>query len=312
MRPADLIQTTKAKRRTRGRGSHRRWLPAAMLRACFGSGEVKKKPKKKRTVSTISSSTHALSQQYQCSDTHLQKVRNTVAQACVDGQAEGIASVCDECESLDYGILELRWDETQTPVSVPEAPLAPGLPSDDTVAGYFPVVMIKGSLIYKKKGCDVLVEPLILGPMVLRESCSADELWRAIKTRLPPEVRRLLSQCDHVGILMGHDSHRANLRYVDASLATKEPDDTMLSSRCSMHQAQICLKDVYTLPSLSFHNELFCGCKILMRGHQLSSLKSRMNGLVRKVKVIYRKPSPANQAHARLVMELLFSTRPCS
>ena len=31
-----------------------------------------------------------------------------------------------------------------------------------------------------------------------------------------------------------------------------------------------------------------------------------MNGLVRTVKVIYRKPSPANQAHARLVMELLF------
>ena len=167
--------------------------------------------------------------------------------------------------------------------------------------------MLKGSLIYKVKGrATVAVEPLVLAPVVLRDSCSAVELWRAINLRMPSEVKSLMDHASHVGVLLGHDSHRANLRYIDASLATKEPEHSMISSRCAMHQLQICLKDAYTLPCLSFHNELYCACRIFQQGRQLGLLKSHMHGIVRNIKIDYQQPSPVHAAHSRRVMEMLF------
>ena len=86
-------------------------------------------------------------------------------------------------QDIDFVILELRWDESHVELAIPDSPLSPGLPSESTVAGFFPLVMKKGSIIYRTRNGRTHNVLLILAPVALRESCSADELWRALEQK---------------------------------------------------------------------------------------------------------------------------------
>ena len=140
-----------------------------MLRGAFGT---KHGSKHKQIFTSFSSSARAVSEQFQSSHGHLQKVRNTVAHVSLEAQASKIAAI--QPDGVQYLLLELRWDETHVELTVPESPLAPGLPSASTISGFFPLVMLKGSLVWKVDGLPERREPLVLAPVVLREPCCAE------------------------------------------------------------------------------------------------------------------------------------------
>ena len=62
------------------------------------------------------------------------------------------------------------------------------------------------------------------GASVLRESCCAEEIRLAVMRALPAELPSLMERCRYVGLVLGHDSHKANIRYVDSMLVARNPD----------------------------------------------------------------------------------------
>ena len=56
----------------------------------------------------------------------------------------------------------------------------------------------------------------------------------------------------------------------------------IMSSKCAMRQVQIILQDLYTLPEVSFHNELYCACRLLQQGLHFTNLKECMHDMIRK------------------------------
>ena len=130
-------------------------------------------------------------------------------------------------QDIDFVILELRWDECHVELAIIDSPLAPGLPSEGTVAGFFPLVMKKGSIIYRTRNGRTHIEPLILAPVVLRESCSADELWRALEQKMSSAAKDLLQRAEYTGILLGHDSHRASFVMITLDWPPKAPGSSL-------------------------------------------------------------------------------------
>ena len=84
-------------------------------------------------------------------------------------------------------------------------------------------------------------------------------------------------------------------------------DTQVLSSRCCMHQVQLCLKDVYLSEGLRFQNELYCLSHLLQQGTLLVKLRRRIRTIIRsKFKVKYSQPNQGWAEYAQNVLDLLF------
>ena len=62
--------------------------------------------------------------------------------------------------------------------------------------------MKKGNIIYWTRNGQTHIEPLILAPVVLRESSSADELWRALEQHIFVAAKALLQSAEYTGIIL--------------------------------------------------------------------------------------------------------------
>ena len=123
---------------------------------------------------------------------------------------------------------------------------------DHTEVGAFAVVLIKASLLWKEAGAASEKEyPFVLAPALLQGAADAEGLWSALQAKLPFKLNdsRFLNCAELIGLLLGHDSHKANTRLgenIQAILAAlQEGKAVVLRCRCGMHQLQICLKDIY-------------------------------------------------------------------
>ena len=104
---------------------------------------------------------------------------------------------------------------------------------------------------------------------------------------------------------MGHDSHRANLRYVKAVVSTKSGNCVVFSCRCIMHQYQVVLKKCYKLSYFSFHNQMFCISKLLRFGKRANSLRECMHSFIDlRFRNVYVKPPVSNKAWAQSLLAL--------
>ena len=306
MRQRDLI-ARKRDRITAGSGGHKRLLPQAMLRLCFGKrGRVRTRGKRASHGSPLASSSRAVAAWTEGGHSHVQKVRNAVSQVACSEIQKSMTAIFKK--QLDMMVVEMRWDETHVEVAIPEPPLADGIPSDKFQHGCFPLVISKGTLVWQEAGSSELqTQPIVVPPAILSQSCTTEELEQALQDKLPKSLAEMQANSALVAIILGHDSHTANIKYVKKLINTRAEGVYVLSSRCAMHQTQICLKDAYTLPCIAFHNELFCACNLL-HGKMGLTMKRHSTAILKEnFRVRHRPPpDPAWRRYAESVLDLLF------
>lgn len=296
-----------------GRGSGKRWLPSAMLRVAFGPCQ---------RASPLASSARRAAEDGLASHGHIQRVRNAVALTWLQLQDEALKSalvdrgVSDAVGAgtqdtpaalLEYSMCELRFDETHMEFAVPGPELCPGVPGYLQV-GFWPLLMLKGSLIWKEPTvAKEHVQPLVLPPAILPVSCTAEALWGAVHEQLPFTWQQLAEEAELVGILLGHDSHKANLRFVRALVANKPENCVLVNVRCCMHQLQIVLKDVYMLDLHAIHNPIYCISNLLAIGKNSRCLKEHMHKVLEERFVVrYTDPCLEHRQWASEFLRLVF------
>ena len=133
MRPRDLI----ARKRVRilGFGEHKRLLPQAMLRLCFGDRDRVLKTRG-MSSSPLASSTRSVAAWTRTGHSYVQKVRNAVSHVACSQIQKSMSAIFEK--KLEMMVVEMRWDETHIEVAVPEPPLAEGIPSEEFQHVFFP------------------------------------------------------------------------------------------------------------------------------------------------------------------------------
>ena len=203
-------------------------------------------------------------------------------------------------------MLEVRFDETHFEMKVPRE-----LHAQDAAlyeCGHFPLVMVKATMAWWYGG-DFPEESseLYVPPAALSESCTAESLWAALRQSLPVNWDEMARHCKILFLLLSHDSHKGNLRLVRGICEAVAPNVVVLSSRCCMHQLQLVLCRSYTHRAISYHNELFCLCKLLHHGAYMRKSRSRMHSILEdRFRVVYTPADPTNLAWARTLLDLMF------
>ena len=125
VRPEDRLDV----RRVQGKGNYKKWLPSAMLRACWGlRPKTYKPPKKQRprkrqrrkapvptnVVAPTVDSCRCFARFYRAGHGHVQRLRNACAQLYIDVQKARL----EELPHHKWGVLELAIDETEFKMSL--------------------------------------------------------------------------------------------------------------------------------------------------------------------------------------------------
>ncbi len=231
------------------------------------------------------------------SHSHVQKVRDTIAHRLLARQRDCIIA---NVHGSSFAVLEIRFDETHHEMRLP------GDGQGD--CGHFPLLMIKATLTWcpGKRSAPVTQE-LYVSPAALSECCAAESLWAALRQKLPCLWDALAKHVDMLVLVLGHDSHSGNLRLVRGIVATAPPNVWVVSSRCAMHQVQRILCATYRHRSLSFHNPLFCLCKLLHNGVYMKRLRKTMhNVLDRKFRVVYSRKNALATEWSQRFLDLMF------
>ena len=166
--------------------------------------------------------------------------------------------------------------------------------------------MIKGMLVWKYSEQPERVEPLVVPPAALPGTCTSEALWAALCQRMPVMWNDLAELSEVLGLMIGRDSHPANIRLVRSIIAHKSPNVLVLDARCCMHQLQISLKEVYCLPALACHNEIFCIAKLLNQGKILRMVRKHAHLIIDGMQIKYTKPNAAARAYAQMMLDLTF------
>ena len=315
VRAGDIIdlESHHERRRRLGRGGHRRWTARAMLLNSFG--KVKKrsqkdvnrllKRKRRRPKAAVTASTRASADHVDAGHSHLQSVRNTVAQKLVTAVERGVREILERGPELC--VLDVRFDETHFEMKLPRETYAN---FDATLYenGHFPLVMIKATLSWWfGGGFPEESAELLVPPAVLSECCSAESLWAALRHALPTTWDELARHCKLVVLLLSHDSHAGNLRLVRGICESAPPNVLVLSSRCAMHQLQLVLSATYIHRAITFHSELFCMCKLLHHGVYMRKLRAHMHCVLdERFRVVYTPTNPDDLAWSSKFAHLMF------
>ena len=108
-------------------------------------------------------------------------------------------------------------------------------------------------------------------------------------------------------VLLGHDAHKGNLRLFRAITESAPSNVIVWSSRCCMHQLQLALSVLYKSRGLSFHNPLFCLCKLVHQGTYMKRLRELMHkALDAKFRVVYTRPCPDATEWSRRFLDLVY------
>jgi hypothetical protein len=208
-------------------------------------------------------------------------------------------------EPLAHSIIELRLDETHFDVAV-ESGTKPQVKDGKGR----PVVQFKGTKVWKGHANGVPVheeQPLVLPPAVLSQAANAQLLYAAVRSKLPASWDRLLRGCEILGIILGHDSHPANGRLFYGLVQVLDDRVIVPSCRCTMHQLQICIKDLYLLSFIRIHDPIFCMTKLLGLGRHADEFELQVKRLFfARFNLKHGKPDPLWRRFAELLLELIF------
>jgi len=196
VRQVDLIKVPgcRTQRGLKGSGAHRRWTAKAVLCTAFGKMHAqwrqrikaaragRKRKARSRLTSAVASSARAAAATADGSHGHVQRVRDAVSHLLMTGQRQGISQMLQLRPS--FAVLEVRFDETHHEMKVPRCSEHDSGVSYE--AGHYPFVIIKGSLSWSPQGSrQIARQELVISPIALSESCTAESMWAALRNRLP-------------------------------------------------------------------------------------------------------------------------------
>ena len=192
---------------------------------------------------------------------------------------EEVGSLSCSAIPLDHVVFELGLDETHMEASAP-GNLAEDL-TGNRVTGYFPFLVMRGSLDWQQAGLEARNEPLVVPLAVLGARADAEGLWAALNANLPIHWKRFLGKGKFVGLTLSKDDHRVNRRLLRAIIKDAKRLLFVLSKECIMHQAQIVHKDIYCLSFLQLQNPLYCIANLLQFGRHTYLLRKFLHDLIR-------------------------------
>jgi hypothetical protein len=252
VRGHDVIDPSEKKpAKVKGRGKYRHWVPPAVLRVCWGLRpprprhpvrRLSKKQPLHRSITPTVTSTNTFALLNFSGGTHVQQVRNAMAQHFLDLQVAAFRQlpVCDVM------FLELAIDETEVDSR------------QDLRSERCPMVVLHARVArYGTHQQPVMLELVIPSAMVL--STSSNALLAVILQRMPLSFQELRRTARSVVLILNSDSARSCVklaRHLGTSLPT-------IHAPCRMHQ--LCIAMVATLRMSGLMSAMFCAAHLFRR-----------------------------------------------
>ena len=301
----ELINLDERKRPIQqGRGAYKRWLPAALLRVCWGL-RPERRPRKKRLPATRLRSKSSLSaasqkrapaavavaslretaRQHQSSTTHVARVRYAMSELFMPIQEQELSML----QRVEEQWIEIALGETQEPVHM----------QTKSESAQVMVIHMK-FLRLPAKGAELQMFRVVLPTVVLPGTATADILG-GLFARLPLALEQLKAVAERTTFLLNTDSFGSCLKLVKCLRA----NHACLSCPCRMHQ--LCISMTASIAQSGLMASLFCGALLLRRSRLQKTLRARLERYVaEKLRIEYDPPSPPAVSHARAVWDLLW------
>lgn len=280
----------KRPKRIPGRGRWRHWLPAAILRCCWGLRPqprslcrararctTKRPPPTK--PSPLVASARCVASFYRAGHAYVQDIRNAVARKYVVLQRQAF----DAMGQFDSGIFQIALDETEMPLAL----LAVGTKAH--------VIVIHARLTMRR-GQQVEHIEVVVPPAAL-ESTSAAHLLRALQARMPFSVAEVTGKCrGELTMVLSTDSGRSCLKLARHLQA--------LPAACRMHQH--CLAMTAPMRLGGVMSSLFCAT-LLMKRHRVQTMVTRQlsEHVAKHLNIVYERPGQEQVDHVSSVLDLL-------
>lgn len=269
----------------KGRGSHRRWLPNAVLRCCFGNSRGP------ASATGLHAAARTVAQWMRGSHTHVQRVRNCVAETVLSTFEQGLTSAV--AAAAPFVVLQVSFDETKEDLRC------------ENTTGTHHVLMCQAYLAMQTQ--EGWTERPIVCPTTVIASTSAEHILSALLHRLP----FMLDFCDssRYVMILNSDSAKSNIRLARHMEAlTERKPFAVLHSRCQMHMA--CAGIVMELKYLDLTSSAFCATLQLHDGARVRSLRDVTREYVRsKLRLVFQEDESfeGNRSLHEKIMNLIVS-----
>ena len=263
-------------RQPKGRGSYKKWLPSALLRACWGS-----KPRRRNVASnTLTrrlhrktsgvkipkvaaptvSSTRAFARQMNSSTSHIARVRQGMSELYMRIQEDAL----DNLKFVPQQFVHIALDETQEPVS---------LHGRNELCQ----VLVIHMKLFRLPAREATLERLnVVLPTILLQGTTTADLYSGLLARLPLSLSKLAASAGETTFMLNTDSFTSCLR-LNKVLAAQV---CCLSCPCRMHQ--LCLSLTSGLVYSNLMSALFCGSLTLRQSRFQQLLRTRLKTLLEK------------------------------
>jgi len=278
----------------KGKGVFRRWLPEAVLRACWGLrvkqrlvARATRRPLRAKTgqrprmASPSVASARNFARFYRANHSHVAAVRCATAQQFLDVQKVQLTRPDQPYECL---VVELAIDETEMKIK---------LESEGTTVH---IMVLHGRLSFRS-GDTWVTRELVMAPAVV-ESTSAEVLVEAIKRRLPRSLAELATWCrpGRSFVLLNSDSAASCLRAARRLNA--------VAAVCRMPQLVLAIVSVVRLGGMM--SATFCATLLIRRRRIQRILRTHLRTWIRQhLTVTFTPPTAAERQHLDSILLLL-------
>ena len=288
-------------RPTKGRGSYKKWLPSALLRASWGS-----KPRRRTVASntlmrrlrrktsgvktpTVAaptvSSTRAFARQMKSSTSHIARVRYGMSELYMRIQEDALNNL----KFVPQQFVHIALDETQEPVS---------LHGRNELCQ----VLVIHMKLFRLPARGAALEQLnVVLPTILLQGTTTADLYSGLQARLPISLSKLAASAGETTFMLNTDSFSSCMRLYKVLAAQVR----CLSCPCRMHQ--LCLSLTSGLVYSNMMSALFCGSLTLRQSRFQQLLRVRLRTVLDKqVDMAYEMPEDSAVSHADAVWDLFF------
>ncbi|OLP76832.1 hypothetical protein AK812_SmicGene43181 [Symbiodinium microadriaticum] len=297
----DVIDlNAKKEEKIKGKGNYKRWLPTALLQACWGSRPRRRKcakpkltrlTKKTRCQVKVAaptvSSVRACARQWHSSTTHITNVRACMSELYMRIQEDGLSNLTRAAEQW----VHIALDETTEPVTV------------NARAELSSVLVIHMKIVRLSASGRQLERLNVVLPTALLNTTSTADLHTALMGRLPLTLKQLEALAEKTIFLLNTDSFSSCMR-LRKLLSTQV---RCLSCPCRMHQLSLSLTSGLMYSGLM--SALFCGSLTLRQSRFQRLLRARLRAILEdpeKLVICYESPDHSAVSHAQAVWDLFW------
>ena len=286
-----------------GTGSWKQWLPAALLRVCWGkrprervAQKVQKRMrllKKTRTpkvrgAAPTASSTRSWARDMNASTTHIARVRSAMSELFLRVQEQELAVLPHVQEQW----IQIALDETQEPVSL------------EARAQSAHVMCIHMKIVRLSASGQAPAAMQVVLPTVILPGTTTEDLYGGLIARLPASLETLRAKAANTTILFNSDSFSSCLKLYKC-LRDMVP---CLHCPCRMHQ--LCISMAGVVASSGLMASLYCGAHLLRRSRFQRVLRVRLESHLSDPEhfvLTYERRGPEAERHANAVWGLVWA-----